>query len=66
MISEKNKILLSVFLCIVTIPVLLSAYFFVRQQIVQHTMREALEQESLETINISLNKVKWVNKGNRS
>lgn len=63
MISVKNKILSIVFLFIIAIPVLYSAYFFTRQQIIQHKMREALEQESLKTINISLDKVKWVNEG---
>ena len=57
----KNKILPLVFICVIEIPMLFSAYFLVRQQIVQHKMREALEQKSLDTLNISLDKVKWVN-----
>ena len=61
--SFGNKILPLVFICVIEIPVLFSAYFFVRQQIVQHKMREALEQQSLDTLNISLDKVKWVNEG---
>ena len=61
MFFGKNKILPLVFICVIEIPMLFSAYFLVRQQIVQHKMREALEQQSLDTLNISLDKVKWVN-----
>ena len=61
--SFGKKILPLVFICVIEIPLLFSAYFFVRQQIVQHKMREALEQQSLDTLNISLDKVKWVNEG---
>jgi hypothetical protein len=59
----KTKLLSFTFLVILSIPTMSSVYFYVRQQIMRHEMKEALEKQSLTTIVISSNKINWIEFG---
>src|SRR5436190_19660810 len=47
----------------VSIPLIFTLYFFVKKQVIQHEMKEKLEQSSLHTVLLMANKVQWTQAG---
>ena len=62
--KELKKILPALLLLlIVSLPLTFSIYYFVKQKMIQHEMKEKLEQSSLRTISVPENEIYWVKKG---
>lgn len=62
--KKLKKILpASLLLLITSIPFSFTAYFFAKQKMIQHEMKEKLEQSSLHTISVPENEIHWMKTG---
>ncbi len=63
MYSLRKNITALMLLAVMSAPLLISVYQLLRQQYLQHQMKEQLEKAALETFIIPANELQWVKKG---
>jgi len=62
MFNPKKILAASMLVCLAA-PIFFLVAFFIKQQHIQHEMKEKLEYTSLQTIAIKMSEFKWVKKG---
>jgi hypothetical protein len=63
MLPAAKKILAYALLLVVAIPLFFSAYFVVKQQLIQQQVKEKMEAVTVQTISIPLTEAQWVKEG---